>query len=101
MEHTLAWQDAVMRLHIGGWDTDDIDAACEALVEASEGSGSELRALTRAQVEDILETKVEENEVPALLLIARLRASESTDAHALREALYDLDAFAYAYAGDD
>lgn len=104
MEGNLPWRDALMRLHVGGWDTDDIDAACEALVEAceeDESAGFALGDLTAAEVDDILEADVAADEVPALLALARVRSSQGDDARALQEALYDLDAFAYAYAGDD
>jgi hypothetical protein len=104
MGERMSWQDALMRLHVGGWDTDEIDAACEALVEACEEGGAEgftLDALTTDQVDDILDVDVIATEVPALLTIARVRSSSGTEARALRDALYDLDAFAYAYSGDD
>ena len=57
----MAWQDALMKLHVGGWDTDDIDAACEALCEACrEGrlAGTEIAELTPDQVRSVLETDV-------------------------------------------
>lgn len=101
MHHTPYWRDALIQLHFGGWDTDDIDAACEVLVEACEeraALGLELAALTPAEVEDILDIEVEPDEVPALLVLADLLASEDEDAEALREALDDIDAFANAYA---
>jgi len=99
-----SWRDALMRLHVAGWDTDDIDAACEALVSACEegpASGAEVTELTAAEVRDILETPVADEEISALLTVAALRAMEGAEAQQLREALYDLDAFAYEYAGDD
>ena len=34
-----SWRDALMKLHVAGWNTDDIDSACEALAQAcDEGS---------------------------------------------------------------
>jgi hypothetical protein len=101
-----AWQDALMRLHVRGWEPDDIDAACEALREAcSEGAhaGAQLASLTPSQVGRVIGQTLGEDEVAALLRVAELHGREDADGELLRAALYDLDAFAfaYAYAGDD
>ena len=100
MTETPSWRDALMRLHLAGWDTDDIDAACEAVEEAA-GSGVSIGELSSAEVRDALESEVRDDEVSALLTIADLRARQGAEAQSLRDALYDLDAFAYEYAGDD
>jgi hypothetical protein len=99
-----SWRDALMRLHVAGWDTDDIDGACEALAEACEERGddpAEVTGLTVAEVRDILEIEIGDDEVPALLTLTALHSTQGAEAGELRKALYDLDAFAYSYAGDD
>lgn len=97
------WRDTLMRLHVAGWNSDDIDDACEALAEACDDgahAGTAIDALTpdqvRATVKEPLETRV----AAALVTIADLRRQGTTAADELRTALYDLDAFAYEYAGD-
>lgn len=98
------WRDALMQLHVRGWDTDDIDSACEAIVDACldrELSGITLDALEIVDIRNILEVDVVAIEAPALVALARTYADGGSEARALREALFDLDAFAYAYAGDD
>lgn len=93
-----------MTLHVAGWDTDDIDAACEALAEAcDEGpyEGSEILDLGEDQVARVLGSAPPADQTRALLRVAELRNRVDPEAEALRRALYDLDAFAYEYAGDD
>ncbi len=102
MATSSSWRDALMRLHVAGWDTDDIDAACAALAEAcDEEAGVGVQELSSARVRSVLGVEVGEGEVSALRILAALRAGVGAESEALREALYDLDAFAYAYAGDD
>ena len=96
----VTWQAALLRLCRRGWDTDEIDAACEALIEACETGGRPLEALTADDVDDILDVDVHPAEVPALVAVARARSGAGPDADALQRALYDLDAFANR-DGDD
>lgn len=101
---TLSWQDALLKLHVRGWDTDDIDLAAEALLEAcTEGDfeGTEISALGDGDVVQILEQRVPEDECRALRVIGQVRAQQGPESDALQRAIYDLDAFAYAYAGVD
>ena len=101
---SLSWRDALMRLHVGGWDADDIDEACEAIYEAcTEGTheGVAVEALTPLEVCGVLNVELDEALLSALQAIAALRGRQDREADDLRQALYDLDAFAYDYAGDD
>lgn len=99
-----SWQDALMRLHVSGWDTDEIDAACDALAEAcDEGAleGTPIAELTAEQIGTVLENPLSPGDAAALRVVADLRHQVGSEAEALRAALYDLDAFAYAFSGDD
>jgi hypothetical protein len=49
----------------------------------------------------VLRQRLPADEARALVVVAELRAAQGGEADALRRALYDLDAFAYEYAGDD
>jgi hypothetical protein len=93
------WRDALLALHDNGWDADDIDSACEALIEAcDEGAyaGLELSALSLLDAVKILDVELDDDEVLSLLEIAEVRSQQdSAAARALHNALYDLDAFAY------
>ncbi len=97
-----SWRDALMRLHVSGWDSGDIDAACETLIETCEEdpeSQLELATLGPSRVREILGTRIADDEVAALLQVAAVRSSQGAEGQALRDALYDLDAFAFDYAG--
>ena len=92
-----SWEDALTHLHEMGWDTDDIDAACDKLVEActegGEFEGNEPSELDKAQLAEVLGDDYDENEQRAVVVIAELRAQEDPEAEALQEALWDLDDF--------
>ena len=99
-----SWRDALMKLHVAGWNTDDIDSACEALAQAcDEGSleGFEICDLSADQVRGVLASPVATDEADALRRVADLRHRVGPETEALRAALFDLDAFAYEYAGGD
>lgn len=98
------WQEALLTLHVGGWDTDDIDDACETLAEAcDEGilGANEVVDLDADDVRSVLDNELSVEEADALILIADLRQQVGGDAEALGDALYDLDAFAYEYSDED
>lgn len=100
----MGWRDDLLRLHTHGWNTDDIDEACEALHEAcdqGEYEGSKVSDLTLAEVKSVLKVDLESGLLRSLQAIAELRSRQSPDAGDLQQALYDLDAFAYDFAGDD
>ena len=100
---SLTWRDALLRLHVHGWNADDIDEACEALYEAcSEGmyEGGLVDDLTPDQARSVLNTNIRTSLLMDLQQIAALRSQQTPDAERLRRALYDLDAFAYEF-GDD
>src|SRR5262249_9517728 len=91
------WEDALIHLHEMGWDTDDIDSACEALVEACrEGifEGNEPSDLDSAQLKQILGGDMSSSEQEAVVCLAEVRAQEDPEAEAMREALWDIDEFA-------
>ena len=98
-----AWRDQLFRLHVHGWNADDIDEACEALYESCrEGAyeGIAVADLTTAQMRRALSAEVAEPLLHALRGVAGLREQQGPDADELQRALYDLDAFAYDFAGD-
>lgn len=98
-----AWRDCLFRLHASGWNADDIDEACEALSEAcSEGvyEGTAVRDLTTDQIQAALRAEVPAPQLDALRVVAALREQQNAEAEQLRQALYDLDAFAYEFSGD-
>lgn len=100
----MHWRDALLRLHVGGWDSDDIDAAAESLSEAcTDGpfADAEIRELSRADVARVLGSELPERDLDALRVVADLRSQASREADALADALFDLDAFAYAHEIDD
>ena len=67
MGPSSSWRDALMRLHVAGWDTDDIDAACAALADAcDEEAGVGVEELSSEQVRAVLEVEVREAEVSAV-----------------------------------
>jgi hypothetical protein len=91
------WEDALIHLHEMGWETDEIDAACDAIVEAcTEGDyeGNEPSELDDDQLEEVLGGDYAVSERKALAALAELRAQEDPDAEAMREALWDLEEFA-------
>src|SRR5688572_10006289 len=91
------WEDALIHLHEMGWDTDDIDSACEALVEACrEGvfEGNEPSDLDSDQLKQILGGDMSSSEQEAVVTLAEVRAQEDPEAEAMREALWDIDEFA-------
>ena len=97
------WRDALFRMHLNGWNADDIDEACEALYEAcSEGAyeGVAVVELRPAQVTALLGVDLDPRLVTALQQVASLRAMQTAEADDLRAALFDIDAFAYDFAGD-
>jgi len=93
----MNWEDALIHLHEMGWDTDDIDSACEALVEAcSDGlfEGTEPSELEPDQLEQVLGGEMSRTEREAVVCLAEVRAQEDPEAEAMREALWDIDEFA-------
>jgi hypothetical protein len=91
------WEDALIHLHEMGWDTDDIDSACEALVEACRDGifeGSEPSDLDSDQLKQILGNDMSGSEQEAVVCLAEVRAQEDPEAEAMREALWDIDEFA-------
>ncbi len=91
------WEDALIHLHEMGWDTDDIDSACEALVEAcTDGAfeGSEPSDLDSDQLRQVLGSEPSQSELEAVVCLAEVRAQEDPEAEAMREALWDIDEFA-------
>ena len=93
---SAGWKEALSVLYENGWETDDIDAACEALFEAcDEGaySGQPIAELSADQVESVLDVEVDDEESHALALLADLRVQSGSAAEALARALYDLDRF--------
>ena len=94
----LGWEDALIHLHEMGWDTDDIDAACDQLVEActegGEYEGNEPSELDAEQLEAIFGGDVSAGEQRAVVVLAELRAQEDPESDALQEALWDLEDFA-------
>ena len=91
------WEDALIHLHEMGWDTDDIDSACEALVEACrEGifEGNEPSDLDSDQLKQILGGDMSSSEQEAVVCLAEVRGQEDPEAEAMREALWDIDEFA-------
>lgn len=93
-----SWEDALLRLNAAGWETDDIESACEALIEAcesGEASDYEVTELGKDDVEEILDVDVDPQLVPSLLSVAEQMSRADADTRDFREALYDLDAFAY------
>ncbi len=91
------WEDSLIHLHEMGWDTDNIDAACDALVEAcTEGDfeGSEPSDLDPDQLSQILGNEISPSEQNAIVCLAEVRVQEDPEAEALLEALWDLDEFA-------
>lgn len=93
----LSWEDALVHLHEMGWDTDDIDAACDKLVEActedGDFEGNEPSELSTGQLTQVFGDEVSETEQQAVVVLAELRAQEDPDSEALQEALWDLDDF--------
>lgn len=92
------WRESVLRLHAAGWGTDEIHEAAEVLAEAcreGEFIGIEIRGLSAAHVRQLLGTRLDENVRHALLHVADLLEQQTEVSDALREALFDLDAFAY------
>ena len=91
------WEDALIHLHEMGWDTDDIDSACDALVEAcTDGAfeGIEPSELAPEELAQILGDDMTPTERDALVRLSEVRALEDPEADALREALWDIDEFA-------
>ena len=98
------WRVLLFRLHASGWNADDVDEACEGLYEAcSEGAyeGTDVEDLSTHQVRAVLHVNVDERLAVAIRGVAALRAQQTSEAEALRNALYDLDAFAYGFDGND
>jgi len=101
---SLGWRDALMNLHFRGWDADDIDLGAEALCETcAEGvfEDREILDLPDHVVQLVLGDDLTKVEVAALRVIADLRGQETAEAAILRRAIYDLDAFADAFADGD
>lgn len=99
----LSWEDALVHLHEMGWDTDDIDSACETVVEActdGDFEGSEPTDLSRDELEQILGRELEASERHALVRLASMHGQQDDEGEALREALWDLDEFAYGRSDD-
>lgn len=99
----LTWEDALVHLHELGWESDDIDSACEALVEAcTDGifEGTEPTDLADEEIEQILGSELEPAARQALARLASMLGEQHAEAEALREALSDLDEFAYGRADD-
>lgn len=91
------WEDALIHLHEMGWDTDDIDSACEALVEAcTDGAfeNTEPSELDPDQLAQVLGDEYSPSERDAVVLLAEMRAAEDPETDAMREALWDIDEFA-------
>ena len=100
----MSWRDDLYRLHAQGWSADDIDDACEALHEAcTDGAlkDSLVTELTAGQIRSELGITVDDALAASLRRIAALRSRRDADTEHLRHAMYDLDAFAYEFAGDD
>jgi hypothetical protein len=94
----LDWEDALAELRNSGWDVDEINAACLALVDAccdGEFAGSEVRHLSRAQMRKVIGHELEYLERETLLYLCSVydREDEDEDGAALRDALSDGDIF--------
>lgn len=99
----MGWRDELLTLHTGGWNADDIDEACEAIHEAcTEGAweGFEIADLTVDQVRAVLGVDEDAGLLRSVQAVAVVRGLQDTDSEALQRALYDLDAFAFDFAGD-
>jgi len=93
---TETWREALLLLHSLAWEGDLIDGACEALNQAcADGAwqGKALLDLTPAEVEEILQQKVDAQESQALLRVAETHDRLDRDGDELRKALYNLNAF--------
>ena len=92
-----SWEDSLIHLHEMGWETDDIDTACDSLVEActdGDFEGSEPSELDDSQLAQIFGPDVSESERKAIAHLTEVRAQEDPEAEALAEALWDIDEFA-------
>jgi hypothetical protein len=100
----MNWREALVVLNDAGWETDDIDAACERLAEAcsdGEFEDLEIEDLETEQIADALEVDVDSEIGSALALVAIVRARSDDDAEELGRALFDLDAFVDAFESAD
>jgi hypothetical protein len=97
------WREALLLLHSLGWEGDLIDGACEALNQAcADGSlqGKPLLSLSRREVEEVLQQRVEEPESNALLRVAEVHDRLDHEGNELRKALYNLNAFVESLRGN-
>jgi hypothetical protein len=93
----MNWEDALIHLHEMGWETDDIDAACDALVDActdGDFEGDEPGELDEDQLEQVLGEDTSPTERVAVVCLAELRAQQDPEAEAMLEALWDIEEFA-------
>ena len=91
------WEAALIHLHEMGWDTDEIDSACEAVLDACSGGlfdDTEPRELDADQLAQILGDEVDASECAAIVRLAEVKAREDPEAEAMQEALWDIDDFA-------
>lgn len=100
MDDSLSWKDALVHLYEAGWDGDDIDAACDSLLEACD-SNTDLGDLRFREIEEILDQELEREDAAALIVVAEVRADDGRDHQMLCEALDDLKAYARAYAAEN
>jgi hypothetical protein len=100
----MDWREALVILNDAGWETDDIDAACERLADAC-GDGEfeelEIEDLETEQIAEALEVDLDAEVASALAAVAAVRARSDDDAEELGRALFDLDAFVDAFENVD
>jgi len=95
-----SWEGSLLYLHDQGWNSDDIDSACEALADAcleGEHEDLEIDELEPEHVRAVLGVEIDDRLAMALTDVAWVRAQDGPDASSLAEALFDLDAFADAH----
>jgi hypothetical protein len=92
----LDWEDALAELRHSGWDVEEIDTACAALVDACcEGDlqGTDIRDLGAKQVRRLIGQDLEAREREMLLLLCDVYDREDEDGAALRDVLSDGELF--------
>jgi hypothetical protein len=73
-----------------GWESEDIEGACDALNEICDETGEDPREMTPRQVEDSIGDELTAEERRSFQLLASVFAADDEDAAELRANLWEL-----------
>ena len=85
------WKDALGLLAEMGWESDEIEGACEALIDICDETGEEPADLTARQIEGAIGDELTPEERSAFSLLASVLGADDDDSQDLVEQIRELE----------